>query len=193
MERAHRPLPLQSPSPSRPGASTLRRAAYPAIILVMSGIVLYGFWPYYAGLLTGGTRTHWILHVHAAVFTAWLVLLLAQSLLVARRRVRTHRRLGRLGIAYAGVLLLVGLAVALVGPALLVVNGQATLDEAAGFLLLPPGDLVTRRRSEPVYLVGLGLCLLAFSRVFLMEWEGWVRVGRAILVGLFPQVGGGGG
>jgi hypothetical protein len=54
-------------------------------------------------------------------------------------------------------------------------------------------DLATRRRIEPVYLVGLGLCLLAFSRVFLMEWEGWVRVGRAILVGLFPQVGGGGG
>ncbi|MBA2556186.1 MAG: hypothetical protein H0V12_02390, partial [Chloroflexi bacterium] len=78
------------------------------LAVLMTIVVLLGFQPYYAGLLTGSLDAHPIIHVHAAVFTGWLVLLLAQTWLVYRRRVGVHQRLGRLGIYYGFAVLAFG-------------------------------------------------------------------------------------
>jgi hypothetical protein len=51
--------------------------------------------------------------VHGAVATAWIVLLLAQTTLVAARRTDLHRRLGALGALVALAMVVVGLALAL--------------------------------------------------------------------------------
>jgi hypothetical protein len=109
---------------------------------LMTAIVLLGFWPFYAGLFTGGAPVHPVIYAHAAVFTGWLVLLNAQAWLVLRRRVGTHRKLGRIGIAYGGALLLLGVVTTFAAPALNVRSGTMTLDEAAGFLILPIGDML---------------------------------------------------
>jgi hypothetical protein len=55
-----------------------------------------------------------IVHVHAAVFVGWLILLTVQTLLIRRRHVGLHRRLGVLGAALAAVMVVVGPATAIV-------------------------------------------------------------------------------
>jgi hypothetical protein len=53
-----------------------------------------------------------LLHLHAALFSAWPVYLLVQTTLVARGRIRRHRAWGLLGISLATAMVLVGFAVA---------------------------------------------------------------------------------
>jgi uncharacterized membrane protein YozB (DUF420 family) len=127
-------------------AASARRAAVPgfhmALVVMMTMIVLLGFWPFYAGLVTGNAGAPAIIYAHAAVFSGWLVLLLAQTWLVYRRRVGVHQRVGRFGILYGIGVLLFGAVISFVVPAMNVTNGTMTLDEAAGFLVLPIGDML---------------------------------------------------
>jgi hypothetical protein len=218
---------------------------YPLATVALIALVLAGFWPSYFGpLLQEGAAKPWIIHLHAAVFGGWMLLLLAQVALVAAGRVRAHQRVGNAGIAYGGLVLALGLAVAFAAPAMQVRSGAWTPDAAASFLILPLGDMALfgglfgaaiayRRRPEihkrlmlaatvalafpaaarlagepnpafvglwlapllaamgwdfwargrphPVLVLSLGVLLLGFARVFLMESEGWMRVGGALL------------
>jgi len=124
------------------GGSLFARGKYIGLAVVMSAIVLLGFWPYYAGLFRGGTGAHWLIHLHALVFSAWMVLLVAQVVLVFRRKVGLHQRLGRTGIVLGLLVLGMGLVVSFAAPAQHVLTGRATLDEAAAFLMLPLGDML---------------------------------------------------
>ena len=63
--------------------------------LVMLATVFAGFAPSY--FLAGMMRAHLaspILHVHGAAFSAWVVLLIVQSVLVASHRIKIHQWLG---------------------------------------------------------------------------------------------------
>ena len=51
-----------------------------------------------------------ILHVHAVLFSSWIVLLVIQTSLVAAHRVDLHRRLGLAIFGVAGLMVIVGLA-----------------------------------------------------------------------------------
>jgi hypothetical protein len=115
---------------------------YPLVVILMTGVVLLGFWPYYAALLSGAPPGGPVIHLHAAVFSGWLLLLFAQTLLVRQRRLDWHRRLGRWSIPYAGALVIAGLAATFLVSAAHVREGRHTVDEVAAFLLLPLGDLV---------------------------------------------------
>src|SRR5260370_5568926 len=53
-----------------------------------------------------------VIHIHGAVFSSWVLLLLAQTSLVAAGRVDLHRRLGLLGFGLACLLVIVGLLAA---------------------------------------------------------------------------------
>jgi hypothetical protein len=124
------------------GSAAAARAFYVFEALLMTAIVLAGFWPFYAGLVSGGTGQHPVLYLHAAVFTGWLVLMISQVLLVYVRKVRIHQRLGRMAIGYAIALLVLGIAVTVVMTVERVTAGESTVDAAAGFLVLPLGDLL---------------------------------------------------
>jgi hypothetical protein len=54
-----------------------------------------------------------IVHVHAAVFTSWIVLLVAQASLAASGNVRIHRRLGLIGLGVAPLMVVLGVLVAI--------------------------------------------------------------------------------
>jgi len=53
-----------------------------------------------------------LLHWHGAVYTAWILLLVVQTLLIAGRRVDLHRRLGAAGAVLAIVMVGLGIGVA---------------------------------------------------------------------------------
>ncbi len=57
--------------------------------------------------------TGWVLSIHGAVFTLWILLFLTQATLINRGRVALHRRIGRVGAALAVVMISLGTFVAL--------------------------------------------------------------------------------
>jgi len=73
--------------------------------------------------ITGGSITP-TLHLHALVFTGWVLLFLVQTALVAVRHLPLHRRLGYASIALAVTMIVVGLRTAI---------------ESAGRGAAPPG------------------------------------------------------
>ena len=77
-------------------------------------IALAGFWPTYFGpLLAGQSHALPVIHLHAAVFTAWVMLLILQAVLAASGYVSLHMKVGRIGMAWGALLILVGWATAL--------------------------------------------------------------------------------
>jgi uncharacterized membrane protein YozB (DUF420 family) len=55
-----------------------------------------------------------IFYVHGAMYTAWLLLLIGQALLVRSGNIRTHKRMGTYGGALAAAMVLIGIYGALV-------------------------------------------------------------------------------
>ena len=116
---------------------------YVALTSWMIVIVLAGFWPYFSRLAVGRPPSlHWLLHVHAAVFSGWMILLAVQEGLAAAGRRARHMQVGRIGVPYGALLLVVGLVASFVAPALHVSAGTWTRDQAAAFLVLPLGDML---------------------------------------------------
>lgn len=107
--------------------STLqRRPFYIAASVLMGLIAVIGFWPTYFGpLVTGTIAQPLLIHIHAMVFTGWLVLFLAQAILAATKRVAWHLRLGKIGIGYGALLVVVGLITGVLRSSKLPLGGQA--------------------------------------------------------------------
>ena len=95
---------------SVPVGATSRRVLYMGLSVLMALIAIVGFWPLYFGPLVVGTLVQPLLiHIHATVFTGWLVLFFLQAYLAATKRIQLHMTLGRLGIWYGLLLIVVGL------------------------------------------------------------------------------------
>lgn len=76
----------------------LTRAFFTGLSLLMVGAVFVGFSrSYYLKGLFGTPALPTLFHVHGALFSAWMVLLLVQTGLVASRRTDVHRRMGIAG------------------------------------------------------------------------------------------------
>ena len=76
-------------------------------------VAFVGFAPTYWLQLTPGTFIGTpLLHLHAALFSAWPIYLLWQTTLAARGRIGRHRAWGLLGISLATAMVFTGLAVA---------------------------------------------------------------------------------
>lgn len=97
-----------------------------------------------------------LVHVHGAVFTCWILLLIAQVTLVSVGRVKLHMRLGIAGMFLAGLLVVVG-AATLLAAVHKNFDGRATGLEFAGdtLLLLAFSLLITLgfrlRRDGPAH------------------------------------------
>lgn len=116
---------------------------YVGLTLFLIATVITGFWPSYFGtLLSGGVTRPLVMHLHGAVFTGWMALLLLQVGLAATGRVRLHRQVGRAGIGYGVLVFVMGVIVTFAAPVMHIRAGTWTVDAAAGFLLLPIGDMI---------------------------------------------------
>lgn len=82
-----------------------------AMVLLIFGIVFVGFaHSYYLAGVFHAKLPSPLVHVHGALFSCWILLLIAQVTLVSVGHVRWHMRLGVLGMILAGLLVLVGFA-----------------------------------------------------------------------------------
>jgi hypothetical protein len=87
-----------------------RRLTYMALSLLMGLIAVVGFWPRYFGPLVFGSLVQPLLiHVHATVFTGWLALFCLQAYFAATKRIRLHMAVGKAGVWYGVLLIIVGL------------------------------------------------------------------------------------
>lgn len=119
------------------------RPAYLAIALFFAGLVGWGFWRSYFGPLLAGTVDRpWVVHLHAAVFVGWVLLLIAQATLVATGRVRLHRRIGAAGMLYGALVFLVGVLVSTLGPALRVRAGEFPIEVGGMVAIYSLADLL---------------------------------------------------
>jgi hypothetical protein len=85
-----------------------------AMAVVLAVAVLAGFSRtyYLNGLARAPFPLSPLLHWHGAIYTAWLVLLVTQTTLIAKGRVSWHRTLGFVGCAVAASMVVLGIAVA---------------------------------------------------------------------------------
>lgn len=127
---------------ARPRARATRSKVYVGLALMITAIVLAGFSRSFYGTLVGDAAHPWIIHVHAAVYIGWLALLITQSVLAARGRIATHKRVGTFGIAYGAVVWVLGLIVAIAMPVINVHSGQWPVERGEQFLAIPLGDMV---------------------------------------------------
>ena len=137
---------------ARPHASAIPvgrydRTFYSGIAIAMAVTVFAGFGPsYYFGAfqsgplatVSGGPIT-WLVHAHGLLFTAWVLLFVVQTALVAQHKVAAHRRLGIAGGILAALMVVAGTLTALKTAA----RGAApTSPDPLSFLVIPLTDMV---------------------------------------------------
>jgi len=160
----------------------MRRTFYVAMAVLLLVMIIVGFWPsYYGPLLSGTTNAPVILHVHGFIYITWMVLLVVQTWLAATGKIRAHRSVGTFGIGLGSVVFVMGLIVSFVAPVMTYNAGTRTLDEAAGFMLIPLGDMVlfgslffpaVALRSQPEKhkrLMLMAVIAIAFAAIFRMQ------------------------
>jgi hypothetical protein len=72
-----------------------------AVIVLASVFVGFAHTYYLAGVFKA-PLPNLLVHIHGAVFSCWILLLIVQTSLVAAGRVDAHRRLGTIGLRLGG-------------------------------------------------------------------------------------------
>lgn len=105
-------------APLSPAASAHRndRIFYSSIAIALALTVIAGFGPTYyfrilspspLATLSGGPVT-FLVHLHAMLFSAWVLLFIVQTALIAQRKAAVHRRLGAAGGVLALLMVVTG-------------------------------------------------------------------------------------
>ncbi len=97
---------------ARPRAE-VGRVFYLVWSLVMVAVFLAGFSQTVPGDFAPTPGLPLLLHLHGAVFTCWVVLMVAQPALVTAGDIRRHRQLGVAGAVLAGAMVIMGVAATL--------------------------------------------------------------------------------
>jgi hypothetical protein len=136
-----------SPAVSAHAVGTHDRLFYGGMAMAMAATTLTGFAStYYLRFFDGGPRATvsggpftTLLHLHGALFSAWVALFIVQTALIASRRVAVHRRLGILGAALGGAMIVVG---TVTGISLARRGGAPPGIDPLAFLVIPLFDMV---------------------------------------------------
>ncbi len=103
------PAKINAPLPGR----RYDHVFFSVVVALMVATVIVGFGPtyYYAGVFRAPLPPP-IIHVHGALFSCWMLLLVTQTLLISARRVDVHRKLGIAGMCVACAMVVVGVGAA---------------------------------------------------------------------------------
>ena len=171
-------------------ATRYDRIFYGGMGLLLAAVAVAGFAPTFylrtwfgaPPTVGGATELTPLAQLHGAVFTAWMVLFIAQTSLIASRRVAVHRRLGVAGLVLAAVMIVVGAMTAIAAAR----RGQAPPGaDSLSFLVVPLFDLVLfatfvatallRRRDKETH-----------KRLMLLAYISIIAAGVARLPGVLP-------
>lgn len=121
-------------------ARNKERRMYLWFAALMPLIILAGFARtyYLKGFFGNPPLPGLLVQLHGLVMTSWVLLFIAQVTLVARRRIRTHQRLGVLGAILAALIVVVGVSTAIAAAA----RGASPGPPALQFLVIPLGDML---------------------------------------------------
>jgi hypothetical protein len=83
----------------------LRKSPFFTLLgMLLLMLAVAGFWPQYFSAVTGrapaATTQFWLIHLHAALFTTWLLLYVSQAALIMSGRARVHLKMGPWLAAY---------------------------------------------------------------------------------------------
>ncbi len=119
-----------------PALARYDRLFYTGMATAIALVVLVGFAPtYYLRPRFFSEGLPLYLHVHGAVFSAWVVLLVAQTALVAARKTPLHRSVGWVGAGLAALVAAVGVTAAILSGRQ---NIEAGFDDPARVFLTVP-------------------------------------------------------
>jgi FtsH-binding integral membrane protein len=188
-------------NPVKKGVSVLSRRRvehffFSSMSLLMLATVFVGFARsyYLAGVFHAPLPSRTI-HIHGAAFSCWILLLVAQTSLVAAGRVDLHRRLGIAGFMLGCLRVVLGVLAATDS---LVRAAGHTGRDAQAFYLVPLMDMVIfatllavafRARRDPgahkrlIYLATMALLIAAVAR-----WPFAIVNRNAPMAGLFSYV-----
>ncbi|HEX5262824.1 MAG TPA: hypothetical protein VFW13_04820 [Phenylobacterium sp.] len=131
---------LAPDKPFRPNHPWDRNALLALMALIWLG-VLGGFVPEIVRHVAKHEKPFpWIIHVHAAFFMGWLVLLTTQVGLIRLRRPDLHRRLGAMMAFWAAAMIVVGPATAVVMDRLHTAEGDP---DALAFFAVQGSDILS--------------------------------------------------
>jgi hypothetical protein len=165
------------------------RIFYSGMAIAMAATVFAGFAPTYylrgytgSATFSGLTSIPPLLHLHGVLFTAWVLLFIVQTTLIARRQVATHRALGVAGVALAIAMVAVGWTTAVSAAA----RGSAPPGiEPLVFLVIPIFDMllfagfvsaaIAQRRNKE-----------AHKRLMILAYASIVTAAVARLPGVMP-------
>ena len=86
---------------------------FPAMTVLILAAVFLGFArTYYLAGLFRAPVPNLLVHIHGAVFSLWILFLIAQTLLIASGRVDLHRTVGLIGFCLACLVVVLGLMAA---------------------------------------------------------------------------------
>jgi len=175
------------------------RIFYGGVAIALAFTVFGGFGPSYyfrvlnpsAMVTQSGGQATLLVHVHATLFTVWVLLFVVQTTLVAQRRVAVHRRLGIAGGALAVLMVVFGTLTALKMAA----RGAAPVGaNPLQFLMIPLSDMLLfggfvmaaliRRRDREAH---KRLMLLAYVCIVVAavgRLPGVLRLGPPVFFGL---------
>jgi hypothetical protein len=123
------------------------RTFYGGIAIAAAVMTIVGFGPtYYLRFFDGGPHATisggpitTAVHVHGALFTAWILLFITQTALISARRVAVHRRLGIAGVVLAAAMVAAGVNAGIAMGA----RGAAPPGiDPLSFMAIPLGDMV---------------------------------------------------
>ena len=150
------------------------RQGYLGVALLIAGIVAWGFWQTYYSQAFARADLPAIVHVHAAVFSIWVLVLLAQAAVVVAGNVRLHRQIGNAGMIYGALVFAVGLLVSVGAPALRV---------RAAFYPLEVGGVIALYNLTDMLLFGAFLALAFAYRNRPELHKRWIIAATAALCG----------
>ena len=173
-----------------PAATRYDRLFYGGMGVLLAAVAVAGFAPTFylrswfgaPPTVAGSTELTPLAQIHGAVFTAWMVLFIVQTSLIASRRVAVHRRLGFAGVGLAALMIVVGAMTAIAAAR----RGAAPPGtEPLPFLVVPLFDLVlfaifvtaavVRRRDKETH-----------KRLMLLAYVSIIAAGVARLPGVLP-------
>jgi hypothetical protein len=128
-------------APRAVAARRRERVFYTGMAAAFLLIVFAGFArTYYLRPYFQPTPLQPLLHLHGVVFSAWIVLLLVQTALVAAGRTRVHRKLGWAGAVCAALVAVIGTATAIIRAK--IVEVPPGTSSPLVFLTIPLGDML---------------------------------------------------